>query len=109
MQKKYKYKEVSLQNLASSPQRQFPIQVHTTDCEGIMETLFTYAKKPVPAFPQVQGFMHEVAEELSRETVIQLLGILTVLASLSSMSRISPSSHEYSSTNPSIISSLFIV
>lgn len=47
-----------------------------------METLFTYAKRPVPALPQVQGFMHEVVEDLNRETVIQLLGILIVLVSL---------------------------
>ncbi|KAL7785758.1 cytochrome P450 [Trichoderma afarasin] len=44
-----------------------------------MEILFTYAKRPVLALPQVQGFMHEVVEDLNRETVIQLLGILTIL------------------------------
>lgn len=50
-----------------------------------METLFTYAKRPVAALPEVQGFMHEVVEDLNRETVSQLLGILTVLVSLCSL------------------------
>ncbi|UKZ78591.1 hypothetical protein TrVFT333_006337 [Trichoderma virens FT-333] len=44
-----------------------------------METLLTYAKTPIPAFPQVQGFMHEVVEELNHETIIQLLGTLIAL------------------------------